>query len=342
MESVQEAAARMLDAEGDGCIVASAGGGKTTSNVTLHAAAEMRGVRAIVVTFTNATVADYIKRANRVVAGLASHDNVFTFHKLAHRVFKELGSDAVSKTCADTVVALALEELRSDGAPASFEGVRIILVDESQDCSRENFDLVGALADVLRAKLVLVGDANQNIYRFRNASAEFLVAHDGRAACTHTLGFNYRSTPAIIDMSCEFMRHPIDVSPGGDPVDHGSIPTLTLLPPRDVVSRVTEDAGRLLAAGNTVMLLAKSKRPRYMEGAVVRMGLQSFVNHFERIGVANKRLFREVSEEGSVVDGGNGLSGEAINVATIHGSKGLEADAVPLVDVVEEEESEDL
>jgi hypothetical protein len=331
----------MLDADGDGCIVASAGGGKTTSNVTLHAAAEARGVRAIVVTFTNATVADYIERANRVSEGLASHDNVFTFHKLAHRVLKELGSDEDSKTCADTVVALALEELRKAGAPESFRGVHIVLVDESQDCSRENFDLVRTLADVLSAKLVLVGDANQNIYRFRNASAEFLVEHAKRAAFTHTLGFNYRSTPAIIDMSREFMRHPIEVAPGGKG-EHGAIPTLTLLPPKDVVARVTEDATRLLAAGNTVMLLAKSKRPRCVEGAVVRVGLQSFVNYFERNGVAYKRLFREVSEEGSVVDGVSGLCGGSINVATIHGSKGLEADAVLLVDVVEEEESEDL
>jgi superfamily I DNA/RNA helicase len=97
----------VVSCAGDGCVIASAGGGKTTSNVSMHVSAESRGTRTLVVTFTNATVADYIARANRAAEGLASLDNVLTFHKLAHKV---LGTDS-GATCTDTVVATAVEEL---------------------------------------------------------------------------------------------------------------------------------------------------------------------------------------------------------------------------------------
>ena len=322
----------------DGVILAGAGAGKTTATVALHLAAVAEGLKVLVITFTNATVSDYIKRANKSQTGLASRDCVYTFHKLAAYILQAASAqDSSSQTVSlDTVVALAVESVVGEGVRSELQQVRAILVDESQDCSKENYELVRAIAKATGAVVVMIGDANQSLYRFRNASPEFLLSHvSSGGGFTHVLSTNWRSSPEIVALTNQFMRHPVNVRsrPGAE---HGPLPKLLMRSQRTIARDVVDMSLRALAEGHTVMVVGRSKRPRYEKGALIRVGLQMIVNEMQSRNAPHARLFREASDD----DGGDvltsNMSTDAVNVMTIHGSKGLESDVVVVVDAIDE------
>lgn len=320
-----------------GTIFAGAGSGKTTATVALHHTAHLAGRKAIVITFTNATVHDYIRRANQSCKDIACSNNVFTFHKLAAALLADAALSKNEPSSLETVVALAVEHVTDNGLPPEFQRAGPILVDEGQDCSRENYDLVRVIAEKADTTVVMIGDANQCLYRFRSASERFLLNHAASAdpSFTHTLVTNWRSTPQIVAMSRMFMRHPIDAEPrvGAAP---GPKPCLSVCDVRTAVADVIRIVHDARERGLTSMLIGRSKRPRFHDGKVVRMGLQMFVNEFEQRSVAFRKMFREASSDEAAASSAIAADPHKLDVLTIHGSKGLEADIVVVIDAVDE------
>ena len=76
---------------------------------------------------------------------------------------------------------------------------RHVLVDEYQDVNRASARLLKLVAGD-GARLWVVGDARQSIYRFRGASSENMVrfGRDYPGAAVDQLGINYRSTEQIV------------------------------------------------------------------------------------------------------------------------------------------------
>ena len=313
----------------DGAIFAGAGSGKTTTSIALHYHAHSQGKAVIMITFTNATMEDYIRRADGVRSDLASAQNVFTFHKLAGLILQEGNAVPDINLSTDTIVPLAVEHIQQHGLCESLLKVDVILVDESQDCSLENYELVKCVGESAKATIVMIGDANQCLYRFRNADPSYLLSHKG---FRHELKTNYRSTPQIVAMSQRFMRHPIDVS--------SCAARANGLMPRLVIRKASAAVDFIIAAASeqgrgTTMLIGRSKQPRYEKNQMVRMGLQTVVNEMTRRNLPFKRMFKETSDDEPMA-GGQSMDTSCVNVMTIHGSKGLEADTVIVIDAVEE------
>ena len=86
-----------------------------------------------------------------------------------------------------------------------------LLVDELQDTSGAQFDILMQLADYWDApNLFMVGDDDQSIYRFQGASVENLHAVSERyRSCMTAISLtqNYRSTQAILDAADSLIRH---------------------------------------------------------------------------------------------------------------------------------------
>lgn len=332
----------MADAEDclGGTIIAGAGAGKTTATVRLHKDFVSRGLRTVVITFTNAAVADYVSRANEDGPQVACASvDVFTFHKLASALVAEGDEGVVNDTSLDTIVALAIERVETSGVPEKFSDTRRILVDEAQDCSSENYELVRSLGRCTGASIVMIGDANQNLYRFRNADARFLLAHsqsqDRPGMFEKFLGTNWRSTPEIVSVCEPFMRHK-KIARARPNALSGRVPVLHILPPKEAVSRAIAVCAESLECGQTVALIGRSKRPLFVGGRTARLGLQTIVNEMERRRVPYVRLFRESSDEGGDAESTPSLKPGAVNIMTVHGSKGLEADAVVVIDALED------
>lgn len=98
-----------------------------------------------------------------------------------------------------------LLERRPDIAGEYRERFAMIMVDEFQDTNRLQARIIGLLA---RGNLCTVGDENQSIYRFRHADVEVFRERGSHAAVRQRLDINYRTAPALLDVTNRLFSHP--------------------------------------------------------------------------------------------------------------------------------------
>ncbi|MCY3687819.1 MAG: ATP-dependent DNA helicase [Gammaproteobacteria bacterium] len=96
-------------------------------------------------------------------------------------------------------------DVGNPGALAAIADLEHLLVDEYQDINPVQDDLI-ALLHANSSSLFVVGDDDQAIYGFRGADVSRIIEFDQRYPNTrvHTLGTNYRSTPAIVEAADQF------------------------------------------------------------------------------------------------------------------------------------------
>ena len=73
--------------------------------------------------------------------------------------------------------------------------LKLLFVDEAQDLDCYQYNIIIKLQQILNLKVILVGDPNQSIYKFKKASPEFMNQFP---ATEFYLTKNFRSTPAIV------------------------------------------------------------------------------------------------------------------------------------------------
>lgn len=123
---------------------------------------------------------------------------------------------------------------RADIREALSERYAWILVDEFQDINRLQYEVVRMLAGK-RENLMIVGDDDQSIYRFRGAAPEIMLhfERDYPKASRVVLNVNYRSTPEIVKTAGRLIqrnktRFPKEITaarPSGKPVNTVVCPT---------------------------------------------------------------------------------------------------------------------
>lgn len=97
--------------------------------------------------------------------------------------------------------------------PECVSHVKHILVDEFQDTNTIQLKLIFKFTQYCKDNITIVGDADQSIYAFRNASyenfkiLESLALENRRDFIKITLDQNYRSTNSILKISESLMRH---------------------------------------------------------------------------------------------------------------------------------------
>jgi len=147
------------------------------------------------------------------------------------------------------MISIPVRALQSDPALAAryrdlFEH---ILVDEFQDTSRAQNEMLRAIAGDDFARVTVVGDVKQSIYRWRDARVENIIEFP---APREELGVNYRSRRAVLDLAHalvadtpELADFAIPLAPHRGEATH---PVL-LFHPRDTRSSYEQEA-RALAA----------------------------------------------------------------------------------------------
>ncbi|KNC06430.1 DNA helicase [Klebsiella sp. RIT-PI-d] len=208
-----------------------AGPGSGKSKVIVHRCAYLMRVkqvdpRKILLLCYNHNAAQSLRRRLKALLGRdGSRVTVQTFHGLAlsltgHAVgsqdneeinFTSLLQDAIALLKGEeTQLGLEMEGQREH----LLGGLEYLLVDEYQDIDEQQYQLIAALAgmsageDDVKLSLMAVGDDDQSIYGFRDASVTFIqrFAADYEAQ-THYLTWNYRSTANIIAASNQLIEH---------------------------------------------------------------------------------------------------------------------------------------
>ena len=248
-------------------VLAGPGSGKT--RVLVHRIAWLLRVRRenprgiLALTYNRHAAVDIRRRLVNLISDDARGVTVLTCHALAMRLTgasfasqAERPDDQVFRDVLRRAIALLhgeglLPEEADEQRARLLKGFRWILVDEYQDVGPEQYELISALAgrtlddDSGKLTLFAVGDDDQNIYAFNDASVEFIRRFESDYKSKPVwLTDNYRSTGnivaganAMIEPARNRMKteHPIRVNrvrakdpPGGewtkrDPVSRGRV-----------------------------------------------------------------------------------------------------------------------
>ncbi|MDP1920392.1 MAG: ATP-dependent helicase [Myxococcales bacterium] len=135
---------------------------------------------------------------------------------------------------------------------------RYILIDEAQDTSRVQFEILRALCGTSHRSVMLVADKSQGIYGFAGASTEFLEEFvECFSAQRLTLSHNFRSAQAIVHLANRLVVH-------DNRLRQPSIEATDAKGHVDAFVRNTEEAEAELVVQGVQELLKSGLRPEWL------------------------------------------------------------------------------
>ncbi|MBR3325751.1 MAG: topoisomerase DNA-binding C4 zinc finger domain-containing protein [Atopobiaceae bacterium] len=245
---------------------------------------------------------------------------------------RSLASGTRPRVDFDDMINRAAELIRKEGYS---ERYRYIIVDEYQDISLSRFGLLSAIRDATGAKLTCVGDDWQAIYRFAGSDVT-LFTHFGKLVGHYEemrLEQTYRNSQALVDVASTFVRKNPDQL-------HKSVTSMASKQPRPPVAAISLADQRaaftfalndLLASpggAGEIKVLGRNKRDleRIFPNLTPVDGF-SFRDPKKR-SIAEKKFDKVIRYKPP-----NGKPME-IGYMTVHKSKGLQADNVIVIGLV--------
>lgn len=191
-------------------IVVAAGPGSGKTRVLVHKLAslllleDVKHEQLLMLTFSRAAATEFKKRLIELVGNAAHYVDIKTFHSYSFDIIGKQGNlDEVKD-----VVRLAAKMIEKGEVEPSKIAKSVLVIDEAQDMSQDDFRLVQALIrQNEEMRVIAVGDDDQNIYAFRGSDSRYmqsLINQDG--AKLYEMTDNYRSSKAVIDCANRFVK----------------------------------------------------------------------------------------------------------------------------------------
>ena len=279
----------------------------------------------IVLTFSKNSMQDFIEKLNHNECA----KRVKTFHSLAGYILSILckGLKSTNQSI-DTCVYRCTQLLQNNNINnfTYFKNTKVIFIDEAQDINITQYEFIKVLSEKLNASLILVGDPNQCIYRFQNASNEYLINHNGFKI---ELTKNYRSSNEIVDIinKCAPIKNEYDII---------SVKGYNQNKPKLFIGSINDILNDLYnifsnTFNDKVAIIGPVRKSRIKGDLYANIGLNTIVNFLEERKLKynicyddNEKIELTQRKKISIQPG-------IINLLTIHGSKGLEFDRVYLI-----------
>ncbi len=193
------------------CIVVAAGPGSGKTRVLVHKLAslllleDVKHEQLLMLTFSRAAATEFKKRLIELIGEAAHYVEIKTFHSYSFDLLGRIGNlDDVND-----VVSRAAEMINQGEVEPNKIGKTVLVIDEAQDISAEEYALVKALMDNNEdMRVIAVGDDDQNIFEFRGADSQYLYKlsqeHDSRFV---EMTENYRSSSHVIQFANSFAKN---------------------------------------------------------------------------------------------------------------------------------------
>lgn len=307
-------------------ILAAAGSGKTTT-ITARISWLLTNTRVsadqiVLLTFSRNAAREMLQRVRRLVGAVSLWAG--TFHALANTILKAMGASDESSSLffVDELPVRWMTWMRTEKGRKWVGRIRYIVVDEFQDINAIQWRLLETMRHI-GARMIIVGDDAQNIYTWRGSSTGFLLDFHRLipGVSDYQLRQNYRSTDAIVAVANRVMRG-IPTLPWKE---HMVANTMGGVKPDVLFFWRTDDEYIWIAKkvfdirsknpGATIAVLARNNMDLYKaEEVLIQNGVKTRFLVMER-------------QDGGEEAGGHGL----VDLATFHGSKGLEWDHTFLI-----------
>lgn len=192
------------------CIVVAAGPGSGKTRVLVHKLAsllqleDVKHEQLLMLTFSRAAATEFKQRLIKLIGNAAYFVEIKTFHSYCFDLLGRIGNlDEV-----ENVVAKAVDMINQGEVEPTKIGKTVLVIDEAQDMSIDEYELVTAL--MVRneeMRVIAVGDDDQNIFEFRGSNSMFmgmLAQMPGSKLVEMTE--NYRSSHHVVNYSNAFVK----------------------------------------------------------------------------------------------------------------------------------------
>ena len=193
------------------CIVVAAGPGSGKTRVLVHKLAslllleDVKHEQLLMLTFSRAAATEFKQRLLELIGNAAHFVEIKTFHSYCFDLLGRIGN----LEDASNVVAQAAALIVQGEVEPNRIGKTVLVIDESQDMSADEYALVRALMTANEdMRVIAVGDDDQNIYEFRGSDSRYmqeLAQMEGSRFVEMT--DNYRSSRHVVDVANHFARY---------------------------------------------------------------------------------------------------------------------------------------
>ncbi len=193
------------------CIVVAAGPGSGKTRVLVHKLASLLSLedvkheQLLMLTFSRAAAIEFKQRLMELIGNAAHFVEIKTFHSYCFDLLGRVGNlDDVKN-----IVARAAQMIGDGEVEPNRIAKTVLVIDEAQDMSAEEYALVHALMIANEEmRVIAVGDDDQNIFEFRGSNsmymAQLLKDSNGRFI---EMTENYRSSRHIVSFANAFVQN---------------------------------------------------------------------------------------------------------------------------------------
>lgn len=190
------------------CIVVAAGPGSGKTRVLVHKLAslllleDVKHEQLLMLTFSRAAATEFKQRLMGLIGNAAHFVEIKTFHSYCFDLLGRIGNLDDAKD----VVSRAAQMINDGEVEPSRIAKTVLVIDEAQDMSAEEYALVRALmAANEEMRVIAVGDDDQNIFEFRGSDSKFMAQllkeSNGRFI---EMTENFRSSQHIVEFANDF------------------------------------------------------------------------------------------------------------------------------------------
>ena len=288
-------------------IVVAAGPGSGKTRVLVHKLAslllleDVKHEQLLMLTFSRAAAVEFKQRLMGLIGNAAHFVEIKTFHSYAFDLLGRIGNLEDAKD----VVERAAKMISEGEVEPNRIGKTVLVIDEAQDMSSEEFALVRALMTVNEEmRVIAVGDDDQNIYEFRGSDSNYmrqLLAEDKSTFVEMTE--NYRSTQHVVAFANAFVKG-IHNRMKQTPIlsmskDEGTV-VVTHHVSRMMYQRVVSDLLRQRTGGTMCVLTNTNEEAVILVALLRKQGLKSkliqSMDGFRFWNMAEVRLFLKYIE----------------------------------------------
>ncbi len=191
------------------CIVVAAGPGSGKTRVLVHKLAsllqleDVKHEQLLMLTFSRAAATEFKLRLMQLIGNAAHYVEIKTFHSYCFDLLGRIGNLEE----ADEVVSRAARMIEQGEVEPSRIGKTVLVIDEAQDMSIDEYLLVKALmSNNEEMRVIAVGDDDQNIYEFRGSNSNYLYQLSQLSGCHYyEMTENYRSSHQVVKFANAFV-----------------------------------------------------------------------------------------------------------------------------------------
>ena len=192
------------------CIVVAAGPGSGKTRVLVHKLAslllleDVKHEQLLMLTFSRAAATEFKERLLGLIGNAAHFVEIKTFHSYCFDLMGRIGNLEDS----DDVVKTAANMIRGGEVEPNRISKTVLVIDEAQDMSADEYALVQALIEQNEEmRVIAVGDDDQNIFEFRGSDSRYFYElsklEGGRFV---EMTENYRSCKEVVEYANFFSR----------------------------------------------------------------------------------------------------------------------------------------